>query len=316
MGAQRVDIFTAAMRAEFLNTYASVAKTPAQWEIVVQVVPSTTKIENYAHLTPAPGMSEFTGRRRFAQIGEMSYKVENRVYDGGFSAKLDDIEDDQVGGYKLKAQELGMKVKAFPAKAAFLKLRAGSSTLCFDGSNFFGDTHTIGTGDNTISEDYASNDALTHYLYACYVGGPIKPLFWQERQKADLYTDAGSPTSQMARQVNYWGDLRGAAGYGYWWDCIQVTMTDTPTVAELQTTLGKVSARFRGFKLATGSTEEQPEYVHEQSEFNATTMHLLCSTGIEHIVRQCMTMDYVNNASNPYQNFATFQASGLLDTVG
>lgn len=315
MAFSKVDILTAAMKSEFINAYSSVAQ-PAPWQKVVQIINSTTRIENYAHLSPAPGVSEFQGSRRFNRVGEVSYRVENKTYDAGFSVLLDDLNDDQVGGYKLKAQELGQKVKDFPGKAAMLKLRQGSSTACFDGSSFFASSHTIGTGNNTMTYDAASNDSTTHYLYALYTGGPIKPLFWQEREKADLYTDGGAIQSQMARQVNYWGDLRGAAGYGYWWDCIQMVITDTPTVIEMQTILGNISARFRGFKLASTSTEEQPEYVHEQHEFNDSSMFLLTSTGIEHIVRQCMMMDYVNNATNAYKGFAKFFCSGLLDTVG
>jgi len=315
MSLPKVDIFTAAMRTEFVNEYSSVAK-PAPWQQVVQVVPSTTRIENYAHLYPAPGVSEFQGARRFNRIGEISYKVENKVYDSGFSVLLDDLNDDQVGGYKLKSQELAQKVKNFPGKAAYIKLRQGTTTVAFDGDYFFKSTHTIGTGNNTMTYDAASNDSTTHYLYALYIGSPIKPLFWQEREKADLYTDAGSTESQKARQVNYWGDVRGAAGYGYWWDAVQMVITDTPTVVEMQTILGNISARMRGFKLKATSSEEQAEYVHEQHVFDESTMYLLCSTGIEHIVRQCVTMDYVNNASNPYRGFAKFHCSGLLDTIG
>jgi len=314
MAQQRVDIFTAAMRAEFLNIYSAVAE-PAPWERVVQVIPSTTKIENYSHLYPAPGVSEFTGRRRLVRIGETSYKIENKVYDAGFSVLQDDLDDDQVGGYAAKAQELAQKVKLFPGKAAFIKLRQGGSTACFDGTSFLASSHTIGSGNNTMTYNCASDDSTTHYLYACYIGGPIKPLFWQERQKADLFNNAGSSEAKKARQVDYWGDIRGAAGYGYWWDVIRMTITDTPTVAELQTMLGNISARFRGFTLKAATPDEQPEYVHEQHEFNKNTMHLLCSTGIEHIVRQTMTMDYVNNASNPYQNFAGYTCSGLLDNT-
>lgn len=315
MSLQRVDIFTAAMRAEFINTYSSVAD-PAPWQDIVQVVPSTTRIENYSHLFPAPGVSEFTGARRFVRIGETSYKVENKTYDTGFSVLLDDLNDDQVGGYKPKSQELGMKVKNFPGKAAYIKLRQGASTLCFDGSNFFASSHTIGTGNNTISQTAAASaDGTTHYLYALYIGAPIKPVFWQEREKADMYTDAGSTESQKARQVNYWGDLRGAAGYGYWWDCIRTTISGTPTVVEMQTYLGAISGRFRGFTLKSTTSEEQPEYVHDQAQFNEKTMYLLTSTGIEHIVRQCVSMDYVNNASNPYKGFAKFHCSGLLDSI-
>lgn len=315
MSLQKVDIFTAAMRAEFINEYSSVAK-PAPWEAVVQVVPSTARIENYAHLYPAPGVAEFQGARRFVRIGEVSYKLENKVYDSGFSVLLDDLNDDQVGGYKLKSQELAQKVKNYPGKAAYIKLRQGTTTACFDGSNFFASSHTIGTGNNTMTFNGATSDSTTHYLYACYVGSPIKPLLWQDRQKADLYTDAGSPASLMSRQVNYWGDLRGAAGYGYWWDCVQMVITNTPTVVEMQTILGNISARMRGFKLKATTTEEQAEYVHEQHTFDESTMYILSSTGIEHIVRQTLTMDYVNNASNPYRGFAKFHCSGLLDTIG
>lgn len=315
MSLQRVDIFTAAMRAEFINTYSGVGE-PAPWQDIVQVMNSTARIENYSHLYPAPGVAEFTGNRRFARIGETSYKVENKTYDAGYSVLLDDFNDDQVGGYKLKAQELALKVKNFPGKAAYIKLRQGASTLCFDGTNFFASSHAIGSGNNTISQTAAASaDGTTHYLYACYIGGPIKPVFWQEREKADMYTDAGSPESQKARQINYWGDLRGAAGYGYWWDCIRTTITGTPTVVEMQTYLGAISGRFRGFTLKATTSEEQAEYVHDQAVFNEKTMYFLCSSGIEHIVRQTLSMDYVNNATNPYQKYGRFSCSGLLDVI-
>lgn len=329
MPANKVDLFTVSMRTEFINSYGSVAD-PTPLNEVMQYVDSKTKIENYAHLYPAPGVAEFAGSRRFVRLGESSYRVANKTYDSSFSVKLEDIEDDQTGGYKLKSQELAMKVKNWPLLAGLIALSRGATDLCFDGTAFFADSHTIGTGDNKLAiTATGTNDGATHYLYALYTGGPLKPLFWQDREKAQLYTDAGTESSQKAREVRYWADLRGAMGYGYWYDAIQVTITNTPAVYDMIDIYGAIKKAFRGFKLPKTFTGAEEEYLHQMHTFNSSNMVLLCSTGIEHVVDASLTRStfaekVMTGAStvvgaaapeNNYKGWAKYHCAGLLDTV-
>lgn len=328
MPANNIDLFTVTMRTEFINTYGSVAD-PTPLDKVLQVIPSTTKVENYSHLYPAPGVAEFAGSRRFVRIGESSYRVANKTYDSSFSVKLEDIEDDQVGGYKLKSTELAMKVKNWPKMAGLIALANGGTDLCFDGTAFFADSHTIGTGDNNIAFTAAgNNDSATHYIYALYTGGPIKPLFWQDRTAAKLYTDAGTESSQKAREVRYWADLRGAMGYGYWYDAIRVTITNTPTVGDMVNLYGQILKTFRGFKLPKSFTAARDEYLHQMHDFNSGNFVLLCSSGVGHIVENLQTQStYVERSpmsgtqlaagqsDNPYKGKFSCYTAGLLDSI-
>ncbi len=329
MPASNVDLFTVAMRTEFINSYGSVAE-PTPLNDCMQVIPSNTRVENYAHLYPAPGVAEFTGSRRFVRIGESSYLVRNKTFDSSFSVKLDDIDDDQTGGYKIKAQELAQKMKNWQLLSGLIGLARGQTDQCFDGTAFFADSHVIGTGDNKMAVTAnGTNDGATHYLYFLYTGGPVKPLFWQDREKAQLFTDAGSESSQKAREVRYWADCRGAIGYGYWYDAIQCTITNTPAVYDLIDIYATAKKTFRGFKLPKTFTGAQDEYIHQMHSFNSGNMVLLCSTGIEAVVDASLTRStfaerVMTGAStvvgaaapdNNYKGWAKYFCGGILDSL-
>jgi uncharacterized Zn finger protein (UPF0148 family) len=89
--------------------------------------------------------------------------------------------------------------------------------------------------------------------------------------------------------VKWWSDLRGRAAFGFWWDAMLVKFANTPTVADMQTTLGNVNARFRGFTYPKNLASDVNQYPHGQTQFNDKTV-IVCSSLIEHIVRQALTL--------------------------
>jgi len=314
----QVDIFTAAMRAEFVNGYSQADPArPAPWESIATVIDSKARIEHYAWLSPSPGIQPYVGHRRFAKIDVLPYKVENLEYDAAFQVPLRDVEDEQVGGYTLKARQLGEKARLFPGRAVLKTLSFGKSTTCFDGSNFFADSHTIGTGDNLMTFDAASNDGTAHNLIALVHQGPVRPVVWQNRKPFQLRDNAESKESLLQKSVSFWVDGEGAAAFGYWWDAIYVDITDTPTVAEMQTLLGQIEARFRGFTLPRNLGGDEPEFVHEQTDFNTQTCTLVCSTALAHILRQVLNQDIVvasgTAQTNVYKGFANLMVSAYLN---
>lgn len=290
----KVSIFTNAMRSEFINAYETVAD-PAPFEKFTQIIPSDARIEHYAWMSPSPGMAQWRGHRRFGKINSIRYSVENKEFDSSFSVLLRDIEDEKVGGYKLKAAELSDRAKAFPGRWALKGVgTAGQTgTACFDGSNFYADSHNLGSGDNNLTFDGGGNDGVSHRLYAFHTGGRLKPILWQNRKPPKFMTDAGSDASSKRKQVDYWIDMEGEMAFGYWWDSVYVAITDTPTITEMHTIFANIENAFRGFTLPKALTSDDGEYPHEQTQFSSKNLCLVGTPKLGPILRQALNSEWV-----------------------
>lgn len=312
--ADKIDIFTAVLRTEFERGFNAVAD-PAPIDKALQIIPSTAREENYAWLSPVPAIDTYKGYRRYGKISEIKYKISNLEYDAAFEVLNRDIEDDQTGGYLRKAKDLSLKAKLFPGRRVLQNLATGKTTTCFDGSAFFADSHTIGTGDNKIDGTAAASDSVVHNMVVMHVGGSVKPLLWQNRKGPKFMTDAGSPEALKSKTSKYWIDMEGAAGFGYWWDAVLVEYANTPTVAEIQTTLGAVEAQFRSFYIPINIPSDTPEYVHEQTEFSEKSILTVCSPKLFHILRQALTLSLINNTENVYKGWSQLMPTNFLNTV-
>lgn len=289
-----INIFTAAMRSEFVNAMQAYGR-PSPVEQFVTTVPSTARIENYTWMTPAPGVSRFQGYRRLAQMSPIKYTVENLEYDGSFTVPLRDIEDDQTGGYKLRMRDLVQKADApFRNRLILQTLAAGKTTTCFDGSNFFSTTHNIGgyatnipgtstnTGGNLLGfTAAATSDAVVHRFVVMVKNGMLDPLIYQNRKSPKFMTDAGTPASSKAKKADYWVDLEAAVAFGYWWDAVMVEVTNTPSVLELIAAFDCARQALRRFELPKALSTDPTEYPHEQLVIDPKTVHVVCSVGLE-----------------------------------
>jgi len=329
-----INVFTAAMRTEFLKNMQAAA-APARVDEFVQIVPSTARIENYAWMTPAPGISEYVGHRRAGQIGQIKYSVFNKEYDATVTVQLRDVDDDQVGGYMLRVKDIAEKAKIFWGRLALKTLAAGKTTTCFDGTNFFLTTaHTLGGSKNTPPPTFGggnnfltftssfSADSLVHRFAMLVHSGSLKPLLYQDRKPAKFETDAGTPQSQKAKKADYWVDLEGAGAYGYWWDACLCEITNTPGLVDLFSCIDAVKHQFRGFTLPQALSTDDPERVHEQTEFTPATVTIVCSTGLEQLFNHALNEDRVGVSvagstagitSNIYYKSAGLVTSGFMD---
>lgn len=322
MADSKVDLFTTAMRTEFITAFMATAE-PAEYEQYTAVIPSTARIENYAWMSPVPAVKQFQGHRQYGKISEIKYTVENLEYDSAFEVLLRDIQDDQVGGYKLKPEELAEKAKKFPGRLVLSNVAKGKSTTCFDGSNFFASSHTVGTAGtngNALTFTGSGDSSGDKYNFIVLVqNGPLKPLVYQDRKSPAFETDAGSPESKRRKVVTYWIDMEGAAAFGHWWDACLMECTNKPTIGELQTMLGNIENQFRTFALPSGMTGDLNEYVHEQLKFTERNVTLLHSSNAANLVRTVLQSATIVNGSGPvtniYQGWATPVTSGLLNTI-
>ncbi len=311
----KVDIFTQAMNAAFVNAYEAVPEQ-APIDDAITEVPSKGKVENYPWMYPPPILHAWQGYRQYAKLGNTNYRVPNVTYTGEFEVQKEDVDDDQVGGFKLQAAALAESAKEFRRIQLLQTLALGQTTSCFDGSNLFATSHTVGTGNNIVSGTAAGSDGVTHAM-VCLVhkSKMVKPLLWQLREGPDFKTNMGSIQAEELRAYKWWADLRGAAAFGFWWDTVLVKWSNTPTVQEVQTTLGTVNARFRGFTYPQNLASDPKLYPHGQTVFDDKSMLIVCSTLLEHIVRQALTLSLIAQTENYYKGFAKLAASGYLDGV-
>jgi phage major head subunit gpT-like protein len=318
------------MRTEFLNAYEATAE-PAPWEKFTQIIPADARISHYTWMSPAPGLNKFAGHRRFGKINTIRYSVESKEFDAAFEVLLRDIQDDQTGGYMLKPKELAARAKLFPGRWSIKTLSNGSTTVGYDGSNFFASSHNIGTVNNIINfTSQGSSDGNTLTLCALYVGGPLKPLIWQNRKGPDFENDAGSPESKKRKSVHYWIDLEGESAFGYPWDAIQVNITNTPNVTDMHTVYNKIDTAFRGFQLPKALASEDGEYIHEQTVFNSDNLWMVGSPHLANLLRQSLNQDWVPQAAtagptptygsvattNLWKGFASYTISNFLSETG
>ena len=78
----QVNVFTAMVRDEFVRAYNDIDPAkPAPWEPYTSTLDSTTKEENYAWMSPTPGIAEYTGHRRPYELepGGMELEMEKRL---------------------------------------------------------------------------------------------------------------------------------------------------------------------------------------------------------------------------------------------
>ena len=158
-----INLFTAQMRTEFLRGMEAVPAKPLNVEEFTTFIPSTARIENYTWMTPSPGISEYVGRRRYAKLDQIKYTIENKEFDGSLSIPLRDIEDDIVGGYPMRFNELGIKAARFPERWIMQKLAQGANLTAFDGANYFSTTHNWGGSDTAVPATFGGAiNALTY----------------------------------------------------------------------------------------------------------------------------------------------------------
>lgn len=300
-----INLFTTTMRSEFLKGMQAVPEREPPWKRFTLVLPSTARTENYAWMTPSPGISRYLGHRRYANLDQIKYSVPNLEFDGSISVSLRDVEDDQIGGYPIRFKELGQKANAFPGRWALTTLAAGASTTCFDGSNFFNSTHNWGAGNSTLPSPFGgglnnltytsanSADGATYKVAFLLHYGAVKPLGYQVRKAPRLGTSAGESRSTEAKQVNYWCDLEGAAFFGYWWDAVLVTITNTPSLQDIFTIIDQAAKQFWSFQLPAALPTDPALYVHQDVEFSPEVGTVVCSTGLGMLFTHALNEDRV-----------------------
>lgn len=311
-----VNIYTTALNTAFINAWDWPADPPPIEKVMMRQ-PATSRTENVPWLYPPPLPHLFKGYRQYAKLGEGNYRVPILPYTAEFEIRKHDLDDEQIPGWSKQAAQMAAGHKEYAGIQAQVTLSAGQTTTCFDASNFFASSHTwYGTGCNNIVTGTASGtDGQTHCMVAMATNGMVKPLLCFEREAPYFMTDAGSQESDKSLMVKNWSTSRFGIAFGFPHDAILVKFSNTPTIADIQTTLGNVNARFRQFKYPTNIPSDVAQYPHGQTQFSDKNLVIVCSSLIEHIVRQALTLSLIAQTENWFKGFADLICSGYLDAV-
>lgn len=214
-----------AMRVAFNKVFEQgKARANPQYLQVATVVPSTTKSNTYGWLGQWPGFREWVGDRVINSMKEHAYSIQNKDFESSVGVDRNDIADDNLGVYNPMFDEMGYASEVFPDELVFPLLKAGFTTLCYDGQYFLDTDHPV----NTKVDGSGTNNSVSNVIIdGAYVGEPwflldvsrsLKPLIYQERSKPQ-FTAMDNPNDEQVftkKLFRYGVDLRANVGFGFW----------------------------------------------------------------------------------------------------
>ncbi len=148
-------LFEAGVKDQFLRDLKG-ADRESIIPMVATVADSNKKSEDYAWIGESPAMSLWTGRAKFTGMSDATYTIENNRYQGGIAVKVDDINDDQVGGIPLRIGQLAQGVVGHQNQLLINALINGTTNTGHDSTAFFSNSHPVrgdsgGTQDNLLA---------------------------------------------------------------------------------------------------------------------------------------------------------------------
>ncbi len=189
------------------------AGAPSMWPLVAMEAPSSGKSVDYKWLGDFPMMKEWINERAVKDLSAFHYEIINKNYESTVEVDRNDIQDDQIGVYTPMFQGLGQAAKQHPDILVFALLKAGFSTLCYDGQYFFDDDHSVAGA--SVSNDGGGSGSGWYLLD---LSKPIKPIILQIRQRPELVAQ-DNPNDEnvfMRRKYRYGVDDRKNVGFGLW----------------------------------------------------------------------------------------------------
>lgn len=209
-----------------------------QWDEVAMKVSSNTKVNTYGFLGQFPKMREWVGERQRKAMQAQGTSIENKLFEATVSIPRTDIEDDQAGLFRPMFKQAAQSAAELPDDEVFGLLRKGTSTLCYDGQNFFDTDHPVyqnvdGTGTVSQQSNLTKGEtASAPTFYILDTTNAMKPMIWQERTTPEIQANFDPAKSDVVfnEDVYVWGiRARGAAGFGFWQLAHRVEKTELNT---------------------------------------------------------------------------------------
>jgi phage major head subunit gpT-like protein len=152
-------LLEAGVKTVFFKTYE---ETPAQYQDLVTVVPSTTQTENYGWLGSLPAMREWTDERVPRGLLEHEFTIVNKDWEVTVAVDRNVLEDDQYGQLKMRIQAMAEEARRHVDQLVFGLLAAGFANGCYDGQSFFSASHAEGDSGTQSNKGTGALSAATY----------------------------------------------------------------------------------------------------------------------------------------------------------
>jgi len=138
-------------------------ETPTYWEQIAQRIPSSGKEEIYPWATLIPELREWLGERQVITLESRFQRLLNRKFERTIGIKREDLEDDKLGLYTGKFQEMAQMAKKNPDKLVIDALQAGKTATVYDNQYFFDTDHPVDPSDaaSAVQANLFTGCALT-----------------------------------------------------------------------------------------------------------------------------------------------------------
>lgn len=168
-----------ALQTSFSSIFRSAYRdTPEFGSVISTQVPSSTSVNTYGWMRRLLEMRKWEGPRVAQNLNTHAYTLENEDYEATLACDRNDIEDDQLGLFSPRVQELGRVARRF--KDQLLLAVIAENPVGFDGVTFFNDAHPLdpaGTQDNVSTETFGpDNWQAVRARMQGYTGEDGRPL--------------------------------------------------------------------------------------------------------------------------------------------
>ncbi|MBA49552.1 MAG: Mu-like prophage major head subunit gpT family protein [Paracoccus sp. (in: a-proteobacteria)] len=223
INAENLDLAFRGFKSIYSTAYLA---APSQAAKVAMTVPSSSRDESYGWLGQFPQLREWLdGERVVRQLKAHGFTIVNRKFESTVSVSRDDFSDDRLGVFKPMFAEMGHAAALHPDEIVFGLLAQGTTTLCFDGQNFFDTDHPVLDPDGAIVIDGETYSPVSNFddgagptWYLLDTSRAVRPIIWQEREKYEFQNVNRLNDERVFMTDNFLYGIRARvnAGFGLW----------------------------------------------------------------------------------------------------
>jgi phage major head subunit gpT-like protein len=125
------------------------------------VIQSDGESEKHEWLGQLGTLEEWGGTRKYTDPTGTSYTIPNLIYDGAVAITREQMADNRSGSIQQRINQFFQRAVAHPNKVVNAKIVAGTTDLCYDGTAFFGNSHTARRSEGGVQDNLRAGTGTT-----------------------------------------------------------------------------------------------------------------------------------------------------------
>lgn len=203
---------------DFAQALGDLIKMNDDWKVFTKDKATSGDSNDYAWLLNQPKPRQWVGPRVYHGISAGHYVIKNYPYEASLGIPLRDLTNEKSGMIREQIRSLASAFGPWYAEQAYTLLHTGvaATSLCLDGTPFFGTTHPTDAG-GTQTNSWTTGG--TNFWYLIDATNPNGPIIRQERMAPRFAMKIDPNTSDYVFNNNELlagVDAEYGFGYGLW----------------------------------------------------------------------------------------------------